>query len=149
MENEEILKLEAKIEKLKEQNDLGELASSYSVLADLCKVKASEVLEGGIKLEEIKDWKKKAEGYKQLKYKTLSKLRLDKQFIGGFPVFEELDEVKIDTTNKDNAFQRIDDLLAKVDTLEIEIKRILTRLDMKTNKEAYQDIMKDVKFKLK
>ncbi len=145
MENEEILKLEAKIKKLKEQNDLGELALNYSILADLCKVKASEVLEGGIKLEEIKDWKKKADKYKQLKNETLSKLRINKQFIVGFNVFEELDEVITDTTNKDNAFQRVDDLRAKVDTLEIEIKRILTHLDMKTNKEAYQDIMKDLK----
>lgn len=64
----------------------------------------------------------------------------NKQFTSVLNVFEELDEDIKDITNIDNAFQRIDVLCAKVKTLEIEVKRILTHLSMKTNKEAWQNI---------
>lgn len=53
---------------------MAELALSYSILSDVCKVKAIQVLEEGIKLEEIKDWKKKAKDYKKLEKDTLLKL---------------------------------------------------------------------------
>ncbi len=63
--------LEEKIKKLKEENEFVELALSYSILTDLCLIKASK------SEDEAMEWKKKAEGYKQLENDTLLKLDED------------------------------------------------------------------------
>ena len=76
MSEKEIEELDAKIIILKEQNDLGELALSYSILADICKLKAIQALEegGDINFDELKNWKIKSAKYKQLEKETLLKL---------------------------------------------------------------------------
>ena len=81
MEKEEIIeKLEAKIEKYKEMNDLGELMLSYSILVDVCKAKASEELEEeDVNLEVVDDWEKKANEYKQLEKRVKARLNIEKR----------------------------------------------------------------------
>jgi len=73
--DQEVLRLEKRIHKLKEENHWGELALSYSILSDLCRVKAALLLEEeDIKLDEINDWKIKSESYKNLEKDALLKL---------------------------------------------------------------------------
>jgi hypothetical protein len=64
--------------KLKKENEWGELALSYSILSDLCKTKAAILLdEDNVDLDEVNDWKTKAEKYKQLEKDALLKLETD------------------------------------------------------------------------
>lgn len=73
--DQEVQRLEKRIQKLKEENQWGELALSYSILSDLCRVKAAILLEEeNIDLEEINDWKIKSERYKNLEKDALLKL---------------------------------------------------------------------------
>ncbi len=73
--DQEVQRLEKRIQKLKEENQWGELTLSYSILSDLCRVKAAILLEEeNIDLEEINDWKIKSERYKNLEKDALLKL---------------------------------------------------------------------------
>ncbi len=74
--DQELQRLEKRINKLKEENALGDIALSYSILSDLCKVKAAILLdEETIDMDEINNWKMKSEEYKRLEKDTI--LRLD------------------------------------------------------------------------
>ncbi|MFW9971963.1 MAG: transcription elongation factor 1 family protein [Candidatus Odinarchaeota archaeon] len=73
--DQELLRLEKRITKLKQENEWGELALSYSILSDLCKTKAAILLEeDNVNLDEVDDWKSKAEKYKQLEKEAILKL---------------------------------------------------------------------------
>jgi transcription elongation factor Elf1 len=73
--DQELQRLERRIVKLKEENEWGELALAYSILSDLCKTKAAILLEeDNVNLEEIDNWKLRAEKYKQLEKDALLKL---------------------------------------------------------------------------
>jgi transcription elongation factor Elf1 len=76
--DQELQRLEKRMQKLKEDNEWGELALSYSILSDLCKTKAAILLEEeNINMEEVNDWKLKAEQYKRLEKDALLKLETD------------------------------------------------------------------------
>ncbi|MFX0035246.1 MAG: hypothetical protein ACFE9I_06350 [Candidatus Hermodarchaeota archaeon] len=73
--DQELQRLEKRIKKLKEDNEWGELTLAYSILSDLCKTKAAILLdEEDIDLDEVNDWKMKAENYKRLEKEALLKL---------------------------------------------------------------------------
>lgn len=74
--NQELQRLEKRIEKLKKKNEWGELALSYSILTDICKFKAAEALEDedNVNLDEVNKWKIKAEEYKRLEKDALLQL---------------------------------------------------------------------------
>jgi transcription elongation factor Elf1 len=74
--DQELQRLERRVKKLKEDNELGELALAYSILSDLCRTKAALLLEEeDVNLEEVNNWKMKAEQYK--KYEKDTYLTLD------------------------------------------------------------------------
>lgn len=76
--DQELQRLEKRIHKLKEDNEWGELALSYSILSGLCKTKAALLLEeDDINMEDVNDWKLKAEQYKRLEKDALLKLETD------------------------------------------------------------------------
>jgi len=73
--DQELLRIERRISKLIEDNALGEIALSYSILSDLCKVKAGILLdEEIIDMDEVNSWKMKSEDYKRLEKDTILKL---------------------------------------------------------------------------
>lgn len=73
--DQELLRLEKRIIKFKEDNALGEIILSYSILSDLCKVKAAILLdEEPIDIDAVNSWKMKAEEYKRLEKGALLKL---------------------------------------------------------------------------
>jgi transcription elongation factor Elf1 len=73
--DQELQRLEKRVEKLKEEGEWGELALSYSILSDLCRVKVALLLEeDNVNMEEVNDWKIKAEHYKRLEKDALLKL---------------------------------------------------------------------------
>jgi transcription elongation factor Elf1 len=73
--DQELQRLERRIVRLKEENEWGELALSYSILSDLCKTKAAILLEeDNVNLEDVDLWKTRAEKYKQLEKDALLKL---------------------------------------------------------------------------
>ncbi|MFW9823481.1 MAG: transcription elongation factor 1 family protein [Candidatus Thorarchaeota archaeon] len=73
--DQELQRLEKRIQKLKLDNEWGELALSYSILSDLCKTKAAVLLEeDDVDLDEVNDWKTKAEEFKRLEKDALLKL---------------------------------------------------------------------------
>ncbi len=76
--DQEIQRLEKRNQKLKNENEWGELAFSYSILSDLCKTKAAILLEEeDINLDEVNDWKMRSEHYKNLEKDALLKLETD------------------------------------------------------------------------
>ena len=73
--DQELQRLEKRVEKLKEEGEWGELALSYSILSDLCRVKVALLLEeDDVNMEEVNNWKIKAEHYKRLEKDALLKL---------------------------------------------------------------------------
>ncbi len=66
--DQELQRLEKRLEKLKPKNEWGELVLIYSILSDICKAKAAEALEDedNINLDVVNKWKIKAEEYKRL-----------------------------------------------------------------------------------
>ncbi len=73
--DQELQRLERRIQRLKVDQEWGELALAYSILSDLCKVKAAILLdEEDVNLDEINDWKTKAEEFKRLEKDALLKL---------------------------------------------------------------------------
>ena len=74
--NQELQRLEKRIEKLRKKDEWGELALSYSILTDISKFKAAEALEDedNVDLDEVNKWKIKAEEYKRLEKGALLQL---------------------------------------------------------------------------
>lgn len=73
--DQELQRLEKQVEKLKRKNEWGELAFAYSILSDLSKVKAAELLdEEDVDFEEVNEWKARAEKYKRLEKDALLNL---------------------------------------------------------------------------
>ena len=73
--DQELQRLEKGILKLKEKNQLGELALTYAILSDLCKTKASILLEeDDVDIDEVNKWKTNAEEYKRLEKNTINQL---------------------------------------------------------------------------
>jgi len=106
--DQELQRLEKRIQKLKEENEWGELALSYSILSDLCKTKAAILLEEeDVNLEEVNDWKVKGEHYKKLEKDTLLKLETD-ELERGVRTDEESLFVESDTKIKKE--RKIDDI---------------------------------------
>jgi predicted HTH transcriptional regulator len=76
--DQELQRLEKRIQKLKDENEWGELALSYSILSDLCKTKAAVLLEEeDVNLDEVNDWKLRSERYKTLEKDAILKLETD------------------------------------------------------------------------
>ena len=76
--DQELQRLEKRIQRLKEDNEWGELALSYSILSDLCKTKAALLLEEeDVNLDEVNKWKMKAEEFKRLEKDTILKLETE------------------------------------------------------------------------
>lgn len=77
--DQELQRLEKRVEKLKEDNEYGELILSYSILSDLCRAKAAVLLEDedNIDIEAVNDWKLKAEQYKHMEKDVLLKLNTE------------------------------------------------------------------------
>jgi len=65
--DQEIQRLERRVKKLKEDNEWGELTLCFSILSDLCKIKAAELLEDeeNVSIDEVNRWKLKAEEFKK------------------------------------------------------------------------------------
>jgi len=76
--DQEMQRLEKRVEKLKEENAWGELALCYSILSDLCKVKVAELLEDeeNADLDEVNNWKLRSEEYKKKEKDALHQLNL-------------------------------------------------------------------------
>jgi len=73
--DQELLRLEKRVVKLKEEGEWGELTLAYSILSDLCRLKAALLLEeDNIDMDKVNDWKMKAEKYKKLEKDALLKL---------------------------------------------------------------------------
>lgn len=74
--DQEIQRLEKRNEKLKKDNEWGELALSYSILSDLCKAKAAEALEDedDVDMDVVNKWKIKSEEYKKLEKAAILQL---------------------------------------------------------------------------
>jgi transcription elongation factor Elf1 len=72
---QEIQRLKKRINKLKQKQEWGELSFAYSILSDLCKVKAAQLLEeDDIDMEEVNEWKAKSQKYKRLEKNALLEL---------------------------------------------------------------------------
>ncbi len=74
--DQELQRLEKRIGKLIKENEWGELALSYSILSDICKLKVVQALEDEDKvdLDEANKWKFKAEEYKRREKDALLQL---------------------------------------------------------------------------
>lgn len=70
--DQELLRIEKRVKKFIVENKWGEVALSYSILSDLCKVKAAILLdEDNVDLDEVNIWKTKAEEFKRLEKDAL------------------------------------------------------------------------------
>ena len=70
--DQELLRIEKRVKKFRAENKWGEVALSYSILSDLCKVKAAILLdEDDVDLDEVNNWKTKAEEFKRLEKDAL------------------------------------------------------------------------------
>ena len=88
--DQEMQRLERRVEKLKKENEWGELALCYSILSDLSRFKATELLEDeeNVDIDEVNKWKLKAENYKKSEKNAL--LQLDsKEMEKGIKTDEE------------------------------------------------------------
>lgn len=74
--DQELVRLEKRIKKLKQDNELGELALCYSILSDICKAKTALLLEDedDIDMDEVNAWKIKVEQYKKLEKDAIQRL---------------------------------------------------------------------------
>ena len=74
--DQELQRLEKRIEKLKKKNEWGELVLVYSILSDICKAKAAEALEDedNVDLDVVNKWKIRAEEYIRLGKNALLQL---------------------------------------------------------------------------
>ncbi len=71
--DQEMQRLERRIEKLKKENEWGELVLCYSILSDLCRVKVAELLadEEDVNIDDVNKWKLKAEEFKKMEKDAL------------------------------------------------------------------------------
>ena len=73
--DQELLRLEKRVVRLKEEGEWGELTLAYSILSDLCRTKAALLLEeDDVDMNQVNDWKLKSEKYKKLEKDALLKL---------------------------------------------------------------------------
>ncbi|MHA1233814.1 MAG: hypothetical protein ACTSO6_05595 [Promethearchaeota archaeon] len=74
--DQELQRLEKRIEKLKKKNQWGELVLCFSILSDICKAKAAEALEDedNINLDVVNKWKIRSEEYNRLEKDALLQL---------------------------------------------------------------------------
>jgi len=65
--DQELLRLEKRVAKLKNKQEWADLAFCYSVLSDICRFKAAESLEDeeNVDIDEANKWKIRAEEYKR------------------------------------------------------------------------------------
>ncbi|MBD3194693.1 MAG: hypothetical protein GF317_06545 [Candidatus Lokiarchaeota archaeon] len=76
--DQELQRLERRVVKLKRKENWGELAFAFSIMSDLCKVKAAQLLEEEeVDMEEINEWKLKSEKYKRLEKDALLTLETE------------------------------------------------------------------------
>ncbi len=74
--DQELQRLEKRVEKLLKDKEYGELALSFSILSDICKAKAAEALEDedNADIDEAQKWKMRAEEYNRKEKDALLKL---------------------------------------------------------------------------
>ena len=74
--DQELQRIEKRVEKLKKKNEWGELALCYSILTDICRFKAAEALEDqdNANLDEANKWNIRSEEYKRLEKNALLQL---------------------------------------------------------------------------
>jgi transcription elongation factor Elf1 len=76
--DQELQRLSKRVEKLKQKGEWGEVALAYSIMSDLCKVKAAELLdEEDVDMDEVQEWKMKSERYKRLERDALLELETE------------------------------------------------------------------------
>ena len=106
--DQELQRLEKRIVRLKEENEWGELALSYSILSDICRTKAALLLEEeDVDMEEVNNWKVKAEEYKQLEKDTILKLETEELERG---VRTEEESLFAESETKIKKEKKIDDI---------------------------------------
>lgn len=88
--DQELQRLKKRVERLKKENEWGDIALCYSILSDICKVKAAEALEDdeNIDMEKVNEWKMKAEDYGRKEKDALLKLE-SSELEGGIKTEEE------------------------------------------------------------
>jgi len=71
--DQEMQRLERRVDKLRKDNEWGELVLCYSILSDLCRVKAAELLEDeeNVNIDDVNKWKLKAEEFKKMEKDAL------------------------------------------------------------------------------
>ncbi|MFX1442486.1 MAG: hypothetical protein ACFFHV_03640, partial [Promethearchaeota archaeon] len=88
--DQELLRLEKRIEKLRNDQEWGDLAFCYSVLSDICRAKAAESLEDeeNVDIDEANKWKVRAEEYKRKEKDALLNLEAS-ELEGGIKTDDE------------------------------------------------------------
>ncbi len=88
--DQELLRLEKRIEKLKNEQEWGDLAFCFSVLSDICRAKAAESLEDeeNVDIDEANKWKIRAEEYKKKEKDALLNLETS-ELEGGIKTDDE------------------------------------------------------------
>ena len=77
--DQELQRLEKRIEKLKKENQWGDIGLCYSILSDISKFKAAEALEDedNTDMEAATEWRMKAEDYKRKEKDALLKMEAE------------------------------------------------------------------------
>ena len=77
--DQELQRLEKRIEKLKKENEWGDIALCYSILSDISKFKAAEALEDedNTDMEAATEWRMKVEDYKRKEKDALLKMEAE------------------------------------------------------------------------
>ena len=77
--DQELQRLEKRIEKLKKANEWGDIALCYSILADISRVKAALALEDedNVDMEAATEWRMKAEDFKRKEKDALLKMEAE------------------------------------------------------------------------
>lgn len=77
--DQELQRLEKRIEKLKKENEWGDIALCYSILSDICRAKAAEALEDedNTDMEAATEWRMKAEEFKRKEKDALLKMEAE------------------------------------------------------------------------
>lgn len=115
--DQEIQRLEKRIPKLMKENEYGELALCYAILADICRAKAYLLLEEeDLDMEKVDEWKIRAEKYKRLEKDAV--LKLDTEEIeSGLKTDDESLFSEIDDTSMKKE-KKIDDVFSDPGFLE-------------------------------
>ena len=77
--DQELQRLEKRIEKLKKENQWGDIALCYSILSDISRAKAAEALEDedNTDMEAATEWRMKAEEFKRKEKDALLKMEAE------------------------------------------------------------------------